>query len=295
MVEIMKISCVILNYNDYETTTKLINEIQDYSSLDSIVVIDNLSTDESFSKLLELRNSKVHVLQTDRNGGYGYGNNFGIKYAYSSLSSDFVLIANPDVHFTNKTVEQMAGFLEGNPNYAIVAPRALTPELKNQKLIAWKIQKKWDYLLSSSMIYLKYFSNKYYPEKYFLHKDAVDVDVVPGSLLMVVGKYMHQYGMYDEENFLYSEEEMLALKFMEKSLKTRLLLNTTYIHEHSISISKSFPLEISKKKMNLDSRIYTLNNYYNLSEFEKKIVYIVGKISLYENKTIFKIKSLFKK
>ena len=41
----MNVSCIILNYNDADTTIKLVQGMKDYSSLDSIVVVDNHSTD----------------------------------------------------------------------------------------------------------------------------------------------------------------------------------------------------------------------------------------------------------
>lgn len=290
----MTTSCIILNYNDEKTTSFLIEEIKDYESLDSIVVVDNLSTDGSFEKLKRYRSEKIHVICADRNGGYGYGNNVGIRYAVAHLNADYILISNPDVHFSESTVLKMTSFLFENKNYAIVAPRALTTKEVDQTLLAWKLQRKWDYALSASMVYLKYLSKKLYSREYFQNKKNVDVDVVPGSLLMVNAKYMTEYGMYDEDNFLYSEEEMLALKFKDKNLKTCLLLDYSYIHEHSISISKSFPSEVKKKKMNLDSRIHVLENYYNTTKREKNIIRLISKMATLENKMIFKIKSVLR-
>ena len=37
----MKTGFVIVNYNDYETTTKLLGNIESYKILDEIVVVDN--------------------------------------------------------------------------------------------------------------------------------------------------------------------------------------------------------------------------------------------------------------
>lgn len=290
----MKISCVILNYNDATTTIKLINEIEKFNSLDTIIVVDNLSTDDSFEKLQTYSNNRIKVIQTDKNGGYGYGNNVGIRYSINEFQSDYILVSNPDVHFSDECVIKMSYFLENNNEYGIVAPLALDNQGENQKLIAWKLQKKWDYIFSASMIYLKYFSGKLYDSIYFEGKSSVDVDVVPGSLLMVNAEYMLKYGMYDENNFLYSEEEMLALKFKKARLKTRLLLEDTYIHEHSVSISKSFPSEIKKKRMNLNSRIYVLNHYYEIKNWEKKVIDLFSRVAFLENKVIFKIKDLRK-
>lgn len=288
----MNISCVILNYNDADTTINLIDEIKDYSNLNHIIIVDNLSTDNSFGKLKEKESTKVTVIHSDKNGGYGYGNNIGIKKAHNDFHSDYIIIANPDVHFTEKNIQTMAEELEYNKETCIVAPRALKPNGENQTLIAWKIQSLWDYALSASMIYIKFFSKKYYNLNQFKDKNRVEVDVVPGSLLMVNAEHMISHGMYDEGIFLYGEEETLALKFRKEQLKTVLLLNETYIHEHSVSISKSFPKAIKQKRMNLDSRLYLLKNYYNMTKFQEKVITNIFMLAYLENKVIFKIKDL---
>ena len=48
-----KLQCgiVILNYNDYETTSYLLEMIQNYHCLKHIAVVDNHSTDGSYEKL----------------------------------------------------------------------------------------------------------------------------------------------------------------------------------------------------------------------------------------------------
>lgn len=288
----MNISCVILNYNDADTTINLIDEIKNYSNLDHIIIVDNLSTDNSFERLKEKESTKVTVLHSDKNGGYGYGNNLGIRKAYKDFHSSYIIVANPDIHFTEKNIQTMAEELEYNKETCIVAPRALKPNGENQTLIAWKIQSLWDYALSASMIYIKFFSKKYYNLNQFKDKNRVEVDVVPGSLLMVNAEHMMNNGMYDEGIFLYGEEETLALKFKKEQLKTVLLLNETYIHEHSVSISKSFPKAIKQKKMNLDSRLYLIKNYYNTTKFQEKVITNIFKLAYFENKVIFKIKDL---
>jgi len=61
----MKTAMMVLNYNSYELTRKLTEQVRDYQSIDHIVIIDNRSTDGSFEKLLDLADSKVHVIRTD--------------------------------------------------------------------------------------------------------------------------------------------------------------------------------------------------------------------------------------
>ena len=45
MKKINKIGFIIVNYNDYLNTSKLLDNIKNYSAIDLIVVVDNNSND----------------------------------------------------------------------------------------------------------------------------------------------------------------------------------------------------------------------------------------------------------
>ncbi len=77
----IRINCVILNFNDGETVSRLVHMIHDYDYLEKIVLVDNHSTDDSWEQLQVLKDEKVDLIRTEKNGGYGYGNNTGIRYA----------------------------------------------------------------------------------------------------------------------------------------------------------------------------------------------------------------------
>lgn len=78
---ILKNFLIVLNYNDAETTLEFVEMAKTCNAIDKIVVVDNCSTDYSLSKLTCLKSDKIDVIQTDKNGGYAYGNNFGCRYA----------------------------------------------------------------------------------------------------------------------------------------------------------------------------------------------------------------------
>ena len=59
------LSFVIINYNDSDTTIKLLNNIKDYKVLKEIVIVDNKSTDESVKILKKFTNDKITLLVND--------------------------------------------------------------------------------------------------------------------------------------------------------------------------------------------------------------------------------------
>ena len=92
----VRLSCVILNYNDAETTEKLVSRSRNYNVLHQIIVVDNASTDDSLERLKKLeadQPGRLHVLSADHNGGYGSGNNLGVRYAAGQGGATHVLIA----------------------------------------------------------------------------------------------------------------------------------------------------------------------------------------------------------
>ena len=62
----MKTGIVILNYNDYENTIKMIEQIKDYRCLNKIIIVDNCSTDESVSKITPFLNKKIILLEAKK-------------------------------------------------------------------------------------------------------------------------------------------------------------------------------------------------------------------------------------
>lgn len=229
------VSCVILNYNDAATTIKLVESIKDYTLVDYIVVVDNCSTDDSWEQLQHYKSDKIHVIQSSGNGGYGSGNNYGLRYSSEILNADYSIIANPDVQFDEDCVEKFLQTLHDDDFIAVVSARQ-----SNSPDCAWKNCTILQYVLATSLFFEVWLKIRSYPKNYFKDKESVSVFAVPGSLLMVDLKKMLKYGMYDEEFFLYYEEPILAQKLADAGLKTVLRLDCSYVHNHHVSISKTY-------------------------------------------------------
>lgn len=231
----LKISCIILNYNDAPSTLNLLEYIKDYGILDFIVVVDNCSTDDSWEKLIRYKNEKIHVIKSEKNGGYGAGNNVGLRYSSDVLKADYSIIANPDVLFDEDCIRKFLDSFQENSSVAIVSAKQ-----SNSPDCAWKNCSTLQYILATSLFFEVWLKIRSYSSSYFKRKKSVPVFALPGSLLMVDLKKMLQYGMYDEGFFLYYEEPVLAQKFADVGLKTILRLDCSYVHNHHVSISKTY-------------------------------------------------------
>ena len=110
-----------------------------------------------------------------------------------------------------------------------------------------------------------------YPETYFQGKKAVYVDAVHGSMLLVSAKAFEESGGYDEGIFLYQEEAVLGTRMKTAGYRTVLLLNQTYQHQHSASISKSYDKLIERQKLRNESVLYYMKNYLYINPVEEWI------------------------
>lgn len=276
------VSCVILNYNDSPTTIKLVEQIKNYSILNFIVVVDNCSTDDSWKVLQRLKSEKVHVIKSPKNGGYGYGNNVGLRYSAEVLGTNYSLIANPDVFFDEDCVTKFVRTLQEDSSVAVVSAKQ-----SNSPDCAWKNCSVLQYILTTSLFFEIWLKIRCYSTNYFKGKIAVPVFAVPGSLLMVDLKKMLQYGMYDEDFFLYYEEPILAQKFANAGLKTILRLDCSYIHDHHVSISKTYHRwsqqhTILLKSAELFLRKYKKANWLQMTFAKMWFVYTKVEFWLYD-------------
>lgn len=280
------IGCVVLNYNDYKTTTDFVLRVKEMKSIDLIVVVDNYSTDDSFHQLQALESEKVHVIQSSKNGGYGYGNNVGIEYLKGKV--DYILIANPDVEFEEGVVLKMVQAFDLDT--AIVAPLTLQPDKTRQLPEAWMVPTLKDYFLFSSKVLNKKLRPMWYSKDY-LEKGVVEVDCVQGSFFMIKEEVLPDK-LYDENIFLFFEESCIGKYFKDRKLKTKLLIDETYIHNHSISINKSFGSEVQKRKITLDSFYTYFKDYYTLNPILLWFMRVYKRVIYIENYMI--LKTLYK-
>ena len=277
------IDILVLNYNDSETTIQFANLVKQYSCISHILVVDNCSTDESFKKLKSVESDKVIVISSDKNGGYGYGNNFGIRYLKNNFDSNYILLSNPDVIVSEDAIVALESFLRNHPDYVIAAPFMHNVQNVRQSNTAQRIPSKFGFILSQSIVLSQFFHYRCYNfNQYDLCKNYIDVDCVSGSCFMFDVKKMMNYGMFDENIFLYKEELVLGIKFKEAKQKVALLTESFFIHKHSVSISKAYKTVLSKRKLSLKSHLFVLKKYYKANRFEMWMASIVAKISMFE-------------
>lgn len=271
----MRLNCVILNYNDSDTTEGLVRLLYPMEVVEEIVVVDNGSTDDSLKQLQALADEKIQVISAQKNSGYGAGNNIGVRYAVEHNQATHVLIANPDILVSEDTLLKLLSMFENHCDRGIVT--AVMEDVQYPDLVnAWPLRGFIRELLSTGPISRRVFKRFLeYPRAYFRDKrgakKAVYVDVVHGSMLMVDGEKFLECGGYDEGIFLYQEEAVLAQRMRTAGYRTVLILNRHYDHEHSASIRKTYKSMLNRQMLREESTLYYMKNYLYINMLQELI------------------------
>ena len=280
----MKLAVIVLCFNDEEIAFKYVKTIYGYNSIDKIIVVDNGSEKEIYDKLENKiqninKRKQIDIIRNERNFGYAVGNNIGAAYAIENYDPEIIMISNTDVSYTNDTVNKMIDFIEKNENIGLISPKMIVPDNKKY-LTAWKLPTFGMMLWNSNLFLMKLYDPQEYKN---LSKDNMEVDVLPGSLLMCSSNVWNKVKGFNEKTFLYGEESLLSYKVKKAGYKNYLLNELQYIHEHSAIINQN--ITSVKKKMQL---LYEAKCIYNVECLKtNKVQNLIYKIAFKINTWLY--------
>lgn len=275
----LKVGCIIVNYNNYERTIKLATSICSYRAIDHIIIVDNKSTDISVDKLKEIENSKIELIISKKNVGYGAGNNLGIIKA-EELGCKYIFIANPDVEFSENCISDMINKMEINDTCAIMGAKE-----EYLSVYAWKYMSDIPDILCSSILFNKILRNyRYYKKDYFKGSGVKQADVIPGCFFVLRTKSIKNIGYYDERFFLYEEEKVLYKKISDKGYLSLVDLDVSYEHMHIEHPKSDVSSYMRTKRHLLNSKMLFLTEYRHISNIKKnfaQLIFTYAKVEMY--------------
>lgn len=260
------LALIVLNYNCAEDTILCVKQLLSFHSCFHIIVVDNFSTDHSYERLQSVLDGHpfIDLIQTTSNGGYSAGNNFGIKYAAEHYEIKVVGILNPDVWIPSvEVLENMRSALMSNEKYAIIGGATLNAEHEyNINYSAWNIPSSIDIVRNH------FIKNKRHMQAINLKMigdKLAQVDCVAGCFFLARLSVLEEFGLLDENVFLYNEENILGIKCREKGYLELVALDQFYIHNHKKKAEKQSSLKgsIAASEIGYQSRKYLCTTYYS--------------------------------
>ena len=275
----MVVSFLILNYNSAELTSIYAKTVAEYKLVDHVIVVDNCSTDNSYDILSKLDTTNIHVVQSERNGGYSYGNNWGARYS-ERFNTDLLFISNADVYVSEENINRIISAFEYS-DYAVLS--GIEYDINNviTKPPIWRMNSYVDDF--ADCFYLGRMINR--------KKQTIDVnyslkiqnvDIVKGSFLAVRLRHFIDVGGFDEGVFLFCEERILAKKMKDAGKKVGVVPSAKYLHNHSVSINKSYKKRRLQMKLLYKSRLYYNERYEGVNKIKLLILKLAMEWSLFE-------------
>ena len=205
----------IVNYRTADLVVQclrsLSSQIEDLGG-GRVLVMDNASGDASVTTLNNAIEREgwqgwVSVLPLDRNGGFAFGNNAGIRLALASPAGfDYLFLLNPDTQVRPDAIKSLVDFMQRHTQVGIAGSQIENAE-GGMECSAHRFHSPLgalaegarlgvlDRLLASHLISPP------------ARSDAHQCDWVSGAGMMIRRKVFEDIGLMDESYFLYFEEQ----------------------------------------------------------------------------------------
>ncbi len=299
------IGIVILNYNNYSDTQ---NCIESLLSLDSSVdfkvfLVDNSSRMEEHEKTLAyfrtidekalyLENWKQErqerdfpryvYIRTDRNLGYGKGNNVALRLMALDKTIDYALVLNTDILFTKPFLAEMKDYLQQHPQVAMAAPLLYGRNGKIDLSCARDIKNIYHFIaMIPGMRHCQWLQKKAM-STYLLLKPVdmsrpVKTELISGACFMISMRLFEEIGFFDQHTFLYYEEDILGAKVKRLGKECSLLPYLSCIHLGANSSQETSSLFL--KKCRIESMAYYLRHFSSFNRLGVEMLVLIFKTS----------------
>ena len=248
------LSVIIVSYKSDHVIENCITSID---SEIEIVVVDN-SNNDKFKDKIETKYKNVKCILSKENLGMGGGNNLGIK----NVNKDFALILNPDVALENNSMNEIMVASKEIDNFGIISPISSEDEYPN-------------YILKKD--------HNFDPDKPFKVKS---VDGYAMLLNLKKLKKIENFNFFDENFFLYLENEDLCKRLIEKNEDIYIVPKSKIHHLGGKAVDPKYKNEIE----------YLRNWHWMWSKFyfnKKHYGYLIALMKVFKNLISAKIRFFY--
>lgn len=298
----MDICFVLVSFNSENYLAKCISSINSLrcKANVSIVVVDNNSCDNSLAIARSV--DGVQLISLDENIGFGGANNIGV----GSKRSDYYFVFNVDAYFeTSFDLDRVIAVFEKEGAVAAAGVRLQYPDGSPQTAsFVYSSPSKWflqilpfydsfSRLIMNSKLLMRlalllnpnvvsYQKNHDSFEKNY---SASNVDWVSGAAMIIRGEYVQKHGLFDDNIFLYGEDEDLCLMIKDNGYEVVLIDSHPVTHVHGWNSINKDSLKVSHLKY--QSLKYFIEKNFK-SFFKRKSMKLMLPIYVYGYRGLFR-------
>jgi GT2 family glycosyltransferase len=223
------VALVVVTYNSAAVLGPLLDSIES-STLDSlaeITVVDNASTDTTVD-LVRHRLPSALVSTNGTNLGFAKAVNQGV----AATSAGLILLANPDVQWSDGTISKLIRFLTDHPKASAVCPRLVFPDGATQSSIR-RFPTHLNIWLSrqSPLRFLRHLMPSRYSYTVNDPKSPERVEAVAAAFMLVRRDAFDAVGGMDEGYFLYVEDTDLCKRWHDRGYEVWVDPTVTVTHD----------------------------------------------------------------
>lgn len=233
-----QVTLVVVTYNSAHCLPMLAALL---SVCSNVIISDNGSDDDSAIKAKTLL-PHAKVLSHGRNLGFGVANN----RALAQVNTPFALLLNPDCEMTPAALQDLLLAAEDFNDAAVLAPQLMASDVKAEINYRW-------------------------PSAYWVSRGAAAegplcVGFVCGAVMLFRMERMAKTGFFDEQFFLYYEDDDLCLRLFQARLPMVLCPQVKVLHRSRGSVRGRSPWrsEYLRGYHHAQSKLIFLNKHESL-------------------------------
>ena len=239
----MSVTAVIVAYRSERTITACIASALE-AGVENVVVWDNSAGGLTRELVGAAFDARVQVLGDGENHGFGGG----VNRALPQVSSELVLLLNPDCVISAEALRALEDALE-LPGAGVVAPRMVYPDgtpgiaggpppsVLKELLASLHVD---DHLPSSvRQSLLRSLDRRRAGAGYadsLVPGEPVDIDWVSGFCMVFHVSFLREIGGFDEDFFLYFEDVDLCMRVSDAGRRVLLARDAVVLHHESASM-----------------------------------------------------------
>ena len=214
------ITLIIVSYNSYELIKKNLSQIQKFKT----IIIENSVSNRIQTLVKDINNIKY--IKTDKNLGYGLGNNLGVK----ECNTTFVLILSPDIMVDPNSIQILYNKFFEYQNVGILAPSLFDQEGKRRS--------------NGNISHIK--KNKILKKNLLNDKKAEGdtcYEFIVGCSFLIKRDLFEKIGGFDKDFFMYFEDNDLCDKVILNKKSIIEIPDSKMIHFQGLSSELTFFLK----------------------------------------------------
>ncbi len=234
------LSIILVTYRSWELLEENIDHLLQSSGLgrddptpwEIIVVNNDADEDRDGAVAFKGKFPHVRILQAFGDRGYGYSCNRGAEVA----NGDAYLFGGSDLKMEGPQLDILLKGLRDHPDYAILSAPQDDRRGRLQRSFAPFTR------IGNHFSFLRWFQRRFQPGRHLDPRtppeelpEMLPVEWVSGSLVLIRREAFDRLGGWDEDLWLYCEDEDLCRRAHEKGMHVGYYTPPRFIHAHAVS------------------------------------------------------------